>query len=525
MPQGFNPSEIEFFRGALPEAVFWGRIALAVGASGLVASLLLVLAHVRDRLSLRRGRRGPTEYRPPSWGPLRRALGEFFADPLHVAPLSPDAASDYVTGRLDAGRDVTQSVIRYFSYAPLLLGLMGTTFALRTLLVTGGNTLQEIQPQLSGVFAGTLAGIAGSLLAAIGGLVLDRVSLSSANSVQDFVHRFILPMLPERRISVRIEEAVLTEIAERAQAVAESFRRAIAPVATELQELAIRSGKAAEEATNAFSEAARAVREAGDLEVASRNFKAGAHMIDSSAEQLTNATKETSEVLLRAGEIRGALAGLLDRIQTVSENLSGASERVGSGLSAQLSDLNAQMFKIDAAASGLRSAVDVLSTELTRRAVSDSAQVEAIQTYAASADRILNDLAETARISADAARGLEVRLGDARQRTAEALAEEVTPRLEEYAKQTDRTLGDFSQALSRYGTDAATALADIRQRLDGAGALDSRAITANLHEIADGVRRNSAEHRSISEELRRLASRQSPSPRQPAKGLFGWLRR
>src|SRR6266511_2611727 len=154
---------IAFFQGALPEAAFWGRIALGVGVAGLLISVLFVLAHVRDRFSLRRGRSNPDEYRPPKWGPLDRCLGEFFRDPLHSAPLSPDAASEYVTARLDAEHDVTNSIVRYFSYAPLLLGLMGTTFALRTLLVTSRDTLQEIQPQLSGVFAGTLAGIAGSL--------------------------------------------------------------------------------------------------------------------------------------------------------------------------------------------------------------------------------------------------------------------------------------------------------------------------------------------------------------------------
>jgi hypothetical protein len=86
--------------------------------------------------------------------------------------------------------------------------------------------LQEIQPQLSGVFAGTLAGIGGSLIAALGGLLLDRVALSTANRAQDFIHRHIIPTLPERRIAIKIEDAVLAMIAERAQVVAESLRLA-----------------------------------------------------------------------------------------------------------------------------------------------------------------------------------------------------------------------------------------------------------------------------------------------------------
>src|SRR5579872_6138215 len=139
MPQPFDTLiRVEFFRGAMPEAVFWGRIALAIGLAGLGTSLLLALASLRDRVSLNRGNRNPAEYRPPTWGPLDRSLGEFFADPAHTAPLSPDAAAEYIIGRLEATRDMTQSVIRYFSYAPLLCGLMGTIFALRALLVVQG---------------------------------------------------------------------------------------------------------------------------------------------------------------------------------------------------------------------------------------------------------------------------------------------------------------------------------------------------------------------------------------------------
>ena len=299
----------------MPQAVFWGRLAVGVGVFGFALSLLLVALQLRDRASLRAGRMAPTTYRPPKWGPLSQCLDEFFADPLHAAPLSPDAASEYITGRLDSQQDMTQAVIRYFSYAPLLLGLMGTTLALRTLLVTGGNTLQEIQPQLSGVFAGTLAGIVGSLVAAVGGLFLDRVALSTSNRAQDFIYRYILPMLPERRIAIRIEEAVLTTIGERAQAVVEGFRIALQPVVTQLEEIAVRCGKAAEVATAGLSEAAHVLREAGNLEAASQNFKKGAHMIDSSAEQLSDATKQTAEIILRVGEVRGALRDVLDRME------------------------------------------------------------------------------------------------------------------------------------------------------------------------------------------------------------------
>ncbi len=511
-------ANMDFFQGALPEAVFWGRIALGVGVGGFLVSLLLVLAHLRDRVSLRRGQDKPEEYRPPKLGPLDRCLGEFFADPLHSAPLSPDAASDYVTARLDAEHDVSHSIVRYLSYAPLLLGLMGTTFALRTLLVASGDTLQEIQPQLSGVFAGTLAGIGGSLLAAVGALVLDRVALSSANRAQDFIHRFILPILPERRIAIRIEDAVLALISERAQAVAESFRQALQPVATELEAVAVRSGKAAETATDAFSEAARAVREAGNLEAASRNFKAGAHMIDSSAEQLSDATKQTAEIVLRAGEVRGSLSGLLERIQEASQNLSSASERVGSQLSTQLTELNSQVSRIETSASGLRSAFEGLSAELTRRANADSAQIEATKRFVEATGREVAGLTQMARDTSDSVNTLRAAVDAIDGKAVEAIRTEIKPRIDESTERTEAAVGKLDGLLhGRLGAISET-LAEIKQRSDGADRAN-RDVAAGLRDTASEVRRASEETRKLADEVKQL----QPNPESPGtKGLFRW---
>lgn len=68
-------ASIQFFEGALPEAAFWGRLALTVGIIGFLGSLVLVLAHLRDQSSLKHGREHPERYRAPKWGPLSRSLG------------------------------------------------------------------------------------------------------------------------------------------------------------------------------------------------------------------------------------------------------------------------------------------------------------------------------------------------------------------------------------------------------------------------------------------------------------------
>jgi methyl-accepting chemotaxis protein len=494
-------ANIDFFRGALPEAVFWGRLALGVGIAGAGASLVLMVVHLRDQLSLSRGYANPQGYRPLKLGPLNRCLGEFFADPLHAAPLSPDAASEFITGRLDVQHDLTHSVIRYFAYAPLLLGLMGTTFALRTLLVIRGNTLQEIQPQLGGVFAGTLAGIGGSLLASVGGLLLDRVALTTANRTQDFIHRFIIPTLPERRISIRVEDAVLTLITERAQSVAESFRQAMQPVATQLEEVAERCGKAAEAATNAFSEAARALREAGNLEAASRNFKAGAHMIDSSAEQLSDATKQTAEIVLRAGEVRGSLKSVLESIQAVSGNLGSASERVGGQLERQLTDLNTQLSRVDTCANSLASAVDRLSTELLRRAESDSVYIEAIKGYADATGRAISDLAQTGRESSEAVTSIRVAIDAMDGRAIEAIKREITPRFDEAALRTEHAVEKLDGVLVRHIGSMSTQLTAMKQRSNGSGGDGST--VGSLGDAVKEIRRASEEVHDLTNEVRR----------------------
>ncbi len=519
MPSSFGyVGGIDFFHGALPEAVFWGRIALGVGISGFAISILLVLAHVRDRMSLRRGRNNPDQYRPPKWGPLDRCLGVFFADPLHSAPLSPDAASEYVISRLDSEDDVTHSIVRYFSYAPLLLGLMGTTFALRSLLVTSGDTLQEIQPQLSGVFAGTLAGIAGSLLAAVGGLILNRVSLSTTHRAQDFIHRFIIPTLPERRIAIRIEDAVLAVISERAQAVVESFRDAIQPVVTELEAVAERCGKAAEVATDAFSQAARAVREAGNIEVASRNFKSGAHMIDSSAEQLSDATKQTAEVLLRAGEVRGSLATLLDRIQVVSETLGTSSERVGSQLEIQLSTLNQQVSRLEGSASGLREATETLSTELIRRASADSAQIEATKAFAEITSRQVLELKDLARESASDVKSIKTEIAII-DKQAENLSAELRPRIDESGQRAANAVNALQQGLDRRLTEVSATLTELRNRSDGNDGVGTRDLHSGLREAVGEVKKASQDTKVLLDEVRRL---REPGQPPPSKGLFRW---
>jgi exonuclease VII small subunit len=510
------PIDLHFFEGALPEAAFWGRLALSVGVIGFIAGMLLVLAHLRDRRSLMRAREYPERYRAPKWGPLDRALGNFFADPLSM-PLSPDAASEYVTGRLDAEREMTQSIMRYFSYAPLLFGLMGTILGLKSLLVTSGKSLQDIEPLLSGVFAGTLGGIIGSLIAAIGGLWLDRVALSSGNQAQDFAHRFIIPQLPERRIAVSIEDAVLKLIAERAQAVATTFRNAMSPVAAQFQEVAIRCGQAAEAATNAFGEASDALRETGNLETASRSFRTGARLIESAAEHLSDATKQTAEVILRLGEVRASLAAMLERLESTAGSVARTSEQASIHLADQIANLAARGREVQSCTSDLRSSIERVSLELARRANIDAALLEAANSQTLEVHRALTALARLVHDIDEPVRAL-ICSTETISKSGEALQQDVANRVNCLAERFAAVVEGMTSTLDRISQPAEAA------RIGNLGppiaASDSDGMGRIITEAVQEMRRFSEQTRLLTEAVRTLQVANSTAMETKKVGLI-----
>jgi hypothetical protein len=521
MPQATNIlSKIDFFAGAMPEAVLWGRIALAIGCAGFLISLALVIANLRDQVSLKRGHRNPTQYRPPRWGPLNQSLSEFFADPVHIVPLSPDAAAEYIIGRLEAVRDMTQSGIRYFSYAPLLCGLMGTIFALRALLVVQGNTLQQIQPHLSGVFAGTLAGIIGSLVAAVGGIILDSMSLSTVNRAQDFIHRHILPTLPERRIAVRIEEAVLALIAAKAEAVAEGFRTSMEPVAVRMEQIAERCAKSAEAATKALSEATRAVQEAGDLELASRNFKSGAHMIDSSAEQLSDATKQTAEVVLRVGEIRQSLSELLGSIRETSETLSGTSSKLAVELASRMMELHAQGKQLQITADILHPALQGLSAELVRRSAADSAHLEAMKGHVERTSHSFATMTDILKESSDELKTVPSRIDAIGGTIADGMRQGVAKGMDRVADDVAKKLDNVLAMLERTAEAASKVPSVAQSPADGNGLIAIPELVTSVQQATEQLRKASEDSRKLASALQSFQPTRSNDGSKQGNGFF-----
>jgi uncharacterized protein YukE len=508
-----------FFKDALPEAAFWGRIAVSVGVIGFFVSILAALMHLRDKVSLRGAEHPPIVYIPPKWGPLSRSLKEFFADPVQNAPLSPDAAAEYVIGRLEATRDANLSVIRYLSYAPLLFGLMGTILALRGLLVVQGKTLEQIQPLLAGVFAGTLGGIIGSLVASAGGMVLDWVSLSATNDAQDFIHRHIISVLPERRISIRVEDAVLSLIGEKAEAVAQNFGKALQPVTSNLEQIANRCSEAAGLAMKSLTEAARAVREAGNVEAASRDFKIGAHMIDSAAEQLSDATKQTAEVILHVGEIRESLEGLLVNIRESSKTLGEANTRVADELVSRIAELNSRSERLDAGVRMLGPTVEELSTVLQKRANSDSAHLETIQGHIESTSRNFADVTNILRESADHLNAIPRRIDEIAGTITESARQGVGTEMAHVTDEFTRRLDTVVTGLERSAV-IFSAASKVTETKEGDKGDTSADFVGTVQQAAQEMRKVCEESRKLVAVLQQIQVTQTDGSSKKGDGFF-----
>jgi len=336
--------------------------------------------------------------------------------------------------------------------------------------------------------------------------MLDRMALSTVNRAQDFIHRYILPTLPERRIAVRIEDAVLALIADRAGAVAESFSTAMQPVAARMGQTAERCAKAAEAATNAFSEAVRALREAGDLGTASSKFKSGAHMIDSSAEQLSDATKQTAEVVLRVGEMRASYGDLLRSIQEAAESLGAVNNRVSGELGALITEFGALGVKIQASVEALQSAINALSADLARYAAGDSAHLEAIRRHVEAAGGAVAAISEIARDSSGAVKVLSVKIEEIGTAIADGVRQGVAAGSDDFAARLARRLDTVTSQLDHSARSLSEATARVQAQPDKASGSIPVEFTNRIHDAAAEIKRASEECRKLTEAVQDLRS-------------------
>jgi len=224
-------------------------------------------------------------------------------------------------------------------------------------------------------------------------------------------------------------------------------------------------------------------------------------MIDSSAEQLSDATKQTAEIVLRIGDVRASLAMLLEHFQATAENLGNSSERVGTQLTAQIAGLNTHADSVQGCAGELRLSIEALATQLVHRASTDATYLETIQGQAETMDRALTALLQIARESSDATRILRAS-SETADKTVEALQQAIKVRLDEFTERTASTLEKMCQIFERNLTTVSS-VPSHNQRADTVD-FQSTEIAAIMHEAVTEVRRASDESRSLAEAVQRL---------------------
>jgi cellobiose-specific phosphotransferase system component IIA len=387
---------------------------------------------------------------------------------------------------------------------------MGTILSLKGLLVDSGKTLQDIQPELGGAFVGTLAGILGSLVATFGGLILDRSARGAIQRVEDYVRTQILPLLPEQRIAVRIEEAVLERIAEKAQFAVDRFRIALEPLSTSLAESATKSAEAAAEATSAFTQAVRAVREAGNLESASKSLRNAASSLDSAGEFSKRAAQLSGENLLRLEAIHQSIGALAHDFTTASDTLSESGKTLADAHRASIEILSDKLSGIASATEALGTITASAASELARRSDLDTTYVKTIDLQARAAGELLEALRDTARGSEVALASIADRLGNLGDVMSEGVRREIRDRIGSLADRLSQALGDAIPALD----GAVHSLTETVKLLRS----EQAEIRSGAPQYANAMAAVSTESRRLTQELVGVAGQVSKLHRLLAEG-------
>jgi chromosome segregation ATPase len=322
-------------------------------------------------------------------GPLR-VLNVFRSSENPETTLSPDAVWEFVTSRLHFDFESHRAQIRFLGYLPLLIGLAATMLGLAGLIDRLGLGMSsDVRNSLRGVFLGTLVGIGGSAIVGLAGLVLSSAGRRTIAAVEDYLHARLLPAMPERRIGVRVEEAVMSVIAERSQAVIDHFRDALQPVATELSTAATQSSLAATTATEAFDHAVAVLRDSGNLRTAAKTIadklaaveRASTHLSKAAQCALEAAAAETT-ARDRLIDAAAASASHTDRLADAGKSLEAGMETLAVPLrefAATAADFKTSSVRVGDELSSTREAFASLSSRIESRNELEKQRIDQLQ--------------------------------------------------------------------------------------------------------------------------------------------------
>lgn len=203
-------------------------------------------------------------------------------------------------------------------------------------------------------------------------------------------------------------------------------------------------------------------------------------------------------MILRVGEIRQSLNELLSRVGETSQNLTGTTERIAGELASRIVELNSQSESLGAAARTLHPAIEGLSSELLRRAGSDSAHLEVIRGHIESTSRSFSDVKNVLSEAASHLQAMPSRLEQIAVTIADGTRQSVASGMDQVAREILKKLGDIVTSL-----ESSTAV--LSKTVTASGAQDGNRGTTSLDFVRDS-REATLEMRRASDELRKIAT-------------------
>jgi hypothetical protein len=351
-------------------------------------------------------------------GSFARAFLPYVGAGSGQLPLPPETIIRSVHDSLGRASQEIVDRVRLWSYAPLLLGLVGTAWSLRNLLsrqITPA-TLPTLTVDMSNALLGTILGVSGALI----GVVLQRVFVRGVVRTRARAETYLFDVfgrtLPEVRIKVQFDEQILETLNTRTAAIVESYREALEPMATSLADSAEQSVAAAQTAQSAFAAVAEAVQHAKELTAASE------HLVNASA-----FAAKTSKVL----------EAQVSRIaETAAVNTESAT-----AVRQSITTLENAAKELTATATELRSVVGS-----TLASVNDSAAAMK-EVYSVSTARLVSEL-EALSAQSKSSSGYVADLGKEMGALREAVSSFGDARVEEIAKELKRNIEHIQKTLS-----------------------------------------------------------------------------
>jgi len=355
----------EFFQSyaqADPVVRALGGIAILVGLFGPITTWLLSGLY-RDQRELSQFTKTPDVLPLEKCkGPFTKAYRPYLRAGAAKLPLSPETIVRTLHDSFERSAKEIADRTRIWSYIPLLLGLVGTAWNLRSLLQQQVNpsTLPRLTESMSNALLGTILGVSGALIATL----LQRSIVYHLAGVRAAAERYLFDVfaetLPESRVKVQFDEQVLEALNTRIGAVVEAYKQALGPVAKSLEASAKDSAESAQLARAAFAQLADAIGSAQELTAGANKF--------------TTALKETSDQLTIGVSAAGAqltkdVAAAGDRLAATTSQAAEQLARAGSlavkagdTLALQTPVLAHSIAANDAAPSAVREAIGKLES-------------------------------------------------------------------------------------------------------------------------------------------------------------------